>query len=495
MKLIQLLSIFHELKLGESPQSEVKGITFDSRKVEKDFIFVAVRGGSSDGHDFLDQVVGRSPSALIVEDTSRIPPNFKGAVVKVEDSRWALEVLSNRFFGNPADDLFCVGITGTNGKTTLCHLIEKVFTDFEWKTGVMGTINHHIGDKIWDTDMTTPDPVTFYRRLSEFKSLGAKAVALEVSSHALTQSRVDSVPFDLAVFTNLTRDHLDYHQTMQEYFLAKERLFSRLLYESSKNVKFAVVNYDDPWGSKIQVAGSAKLWSYGQSSTDFQFRILDQDFMGSSFEVSTPRGPATVFTPLIGVHNIYNVTAALAVGVAVGISISRCVESLSQAYGARGRLEPVKNSRNIHAFVDYAHTSDALENVLTSLVNLRKQKKSQNQIVTVFGCGGDRDKGKRPLMGKVAAELSDIVIVTSDNPRTEDPQKIIEEILTGMPSSQLDKKIFVVPDRREALVKAANLTKRDDILLVAGKGHEEYQIVGKEKLKFSDVQMVKEVFK
>ncbi|MDZ4663159.1 MAG: UDP-N-acetylmuramoyl-L-alanyl-D-glutamate--2,6-diaminopimelate ligase [Pseudomonadota bacterium] len=493
MKLIQLLSVFSELNLGETSQVDVRGLAFDSRKVGRDFVFIAVRGSSFDGHSFLSEVVKKEPCALIVESLEQIPKNYSGAVVKVSDSRSALEILSNRFFGDPANDLFCVGVTGTNGKTTICHLIEKVLTDSEWKTGVMGTINHHLGDKIWESEMTTPDPITFYRRLAEFKSLGAKALALEVSSHALMQSRVDSVPFDIGVFTNLTHDHLDYHKTLSHYFSAKERLFSKLLYHSKKPFKFAIINFDDPWGAKIQVAGNAKTWSYGQSPSDFQFRVIDQDLEGSSFEVKTPRGAVTVFTPLIGLHNIYNVTATLAVGVAAGIAISRCVEALSQATGAKGRLERVRNNRGLGIFVDYAHSGDALENVLKALIGLRDSKKLKSKIITVFGCGGDRDKGKRSIMGKIASDLSDLVVVTSDNPRTEDPEAIINEILVGIPKTEINKKVFVSPDRKAAIAKALSLAVKGDIVLVAGKGHEEYQIIGKDKKKFSDVQTVNEV--
>lgn len=493
MKLIQFFSAFSEINLGEAAQSDVRGLAFDSRKVEKDFVFVAVRGGTSDGHDFLSEVVTKEPCALVVENIAEVPKSYAGAVVQVSDTRAALEVLANRFHGEPANSLFCVGITGTNGKTTLCHLVEKIFSDANWKIGVMGTINHHLGERVWDSDMTTPDPITFYRRLSEFKSLGAQAVALEVSSHALMQSRVDSVPFDVGVFTNLTRDHLDYHGDFNNYFSAKERLFSRLLFNSLKPFKFAIINIDDPWGAKIQVAGNTKTWSYGRGTSDFQFRIIDQDLEGSSFEVKTPRGVVTMFTPLIGLHNIYNVTAALAVGVAGGIALSRCVESLSQALGAKGRLERVKNSRGLHIFVDYAHSNDALENVLNALIGLRANKKLKGKIITLFGCGGDRDKGKRPIMGKVASDLSDKIVVTSDNPRTEDPEAIIKDILQGIPKSEIDKKVTVVTERKSAIEKTLSMAASGDVILIAGKGHEEYQIIGKEKKKFSDVQTVREV--
>lgn len=490
MKLSQLLSIYSQLKWGSSPTSDIKGITFDSRGVEKGFVFVAVRGTSSDGHNYLKTAVEKGAVALVVEDESKIPQGFSGAVVRVDDSRWALEILASRYFESPAEKMFCVGVTGTNGKTTVCHLIEKVLNHGNFKCGVLGTIDHHLKEKIWPSELTTPDPVTLYRRLREFVSLDANAVAMEVSSHALTQSRVDTLPFDVAVFTNLTRDHLDYHHTMENYFSAKQKLFSQLLGASNKKSKFAVVNYDDDFGRKMEVAGNSKLWSYGQGRADFQFQIVEQDFSGSIFTIETPRGLATVNIPLIGSHNIYNATAALAVGVVAGMSLSNCVEALKTATGARGRLDRVKNNKGLNVFIDYAHTNDALDNVLSTLSGIRATKTNKPKIITVFGCGGDRDQGKRPLMGKIAYEKSDFIVVTSDNPRTEDPGKIIKQILELVPR---DQKVRVEPDRRSGIEIGLNLAKKGDIVLIAGKGHEDYQIIGEKKVHFSDHEVVKEV--
>lgn len=491
MKLSQLLSIYGQLRLGQHPLVDVAGITSDSRQATKDFVFVAVRGTKIDGHQFIEEVAKKSIAALIVEDDASIPKNFEGAVVKVDDTRWALETLANRFYGEPANEMFCMGVTGTNGKTTICHLVEKILTQAQIPTGVMGTVDHHLRDKIWPSELTTPDPVTFYRRLQEFKSLGAKAVALEVSSHALTQSRVDSLPFDVAVFTNLTRDHLDFHQTMENYFSAKQRLFNQLLSRSKKTAKFAIVNYDDEWGRKLEVAGDAKLWTYGQTRSDFQFSIEESDFNGSIFQLDTPRGPAKVNIPLIGLHNVYNAVASLAVGVSAGASLPTCVEALRHAKGAPGRLERVFNKSGIHVFVDYAHSNDALENVLGTIHRIRGERAKKAKIITVFGCGGDRDQGKRPLMGAIAEKYSDTVVVTSDNPRTEDPEKIISEISRGF--AQIGKKIIKQTDRRQAITEALNLSQQGDIVLIAGKGHEDYQILGTKKIHFSDQEVVKEV--
>lgn len=492
MKLSQLLSIYPQLKWGSNPTFDVKGITSDSRKVEKGFVFVAVRGTKSDGHSYIPEVIKKGAIALIVEKEVDIPSDYTGAVVSVKDSRWALEILASRFFALPADKLFCVGVTGTNGKTTTCHLIEKIFSTSGWKTGVMGTIDHHLGSHVWPTEMTTPDPVTFYRRLQEFLSLGAQALTMEVSSHALEQSRVDSVPFDVAVFTNLTLDHLDYHKTMENYFLAKQKLFNQLLGTSQKRAKFAIVNYDDDWGRKLEISGSAKLWTYGQGRADFQFQIQEQDFTGSIYTLDTPRGSATVNIPLIGTHNIYNATAALATGIAAGQSLGSCVDTLRTITGAKGRLERVSNDAGIHVFVDYAHTNDALDNVLNTLQNIRMKKKERPNIITVFGCGGDRDQSKRPLMGKIAKDKSDFVIVTSDNPRTEDPEKIIQDILSGIGSST---SVEVQVDRKKAIEIGLNKAKKGDIVLIAGKGHEDYQIIGTNKIHFSDFEVVKEVLR
>jgi UDP-N-acetylmuramoyl-L-alanyl-D-glutamate--2,6-diaminopimelate ligase len=359
----------------------------------------------------------------------------------------------------------------------------------------MGTIDHHLGSHRWDSGLTTPDPLTLHRRLSEFRALGASAAVFEVSSHALDQKRVENIPFDVAVFTNLTRDHLDYHKTMENYFAAKQRLFADLLANSKKSPIYAIVNVDDDWGRRLRVADRARVWTFGQKNADFQFRVGRRDFSGTEFEVETPRGKETFKIPIPGLHNVYNATGALAVCVAAGASLSICQEALRDFNGVPGRLQRVPTKRDLHVFVDYAHTDDALRVVLSALQEVRAAAGTRNKIITVFGCGGDRDAGKRPLMAKAALEGSDQVLITSDNPRSEDPEKIIAECVAGLPSHVMGERVWTEVDRRRAIGRALQSASSGDVILIAGKGHEEYQIVGSEKRPFSDVQVVKEWLK
>lgn len=493
MKLSQLLSVFPQLKLGQYPTREVSGIYSDSRQVGPDAVFVAVRGYTMDAHDFIPQACQAGAIAVIVESEDKVPVDYQGAIVVVENTREALDQLAARFYGGPADQLFCVGVTGTNGKTTVTYMIEKVLTDFGWKTGVLGTIDHHMGETKWASALTTPDSLTLQKRLSEMKSLGAQAVAFEVSSHAIVQNRADNIPFDATVFTNLTRDHLDYHGTMEEYFAAKEKLFRETLARSNKENCYAVINSDDSYGPRLQVTEKAKVWTYGQRKADFTFRVLEQDFSGTRFHLTTPRGDVEVFIRTPGLHNVYNATAAIAVGVAAGASLDKGALALSSFAGVPGRLESVETDKDIHVFVDYAHTDDALRSVLNALNKVRENVGRPTRIITVFGCGGDRDKGKRPLMAQAAMEGSDLVFVTSDNPRREDPQKIIDDIMQAVPDSKLNQEVFGEVDRKEAIRRALQMANAGDVVLIAGKGHEDYQIVGDEKRPFSDVAVVKEL--
>jgi len=491
MKVSQLLSVFPQLRWGDSASLEVTDLTQDSRAVKKGTVFVAIKGSAQDGHEYLAHVAKQGAIALIVEDDSNVPKDFKGAVVKVKSTRFALDELAKRFYNNPAQNLFCVGVTGTNGKTTITYMVEKILNAFGWPTGVLGTIDHHLGEHKWPSQLTTPDPLTLQRRLTEFVALGAQAAAFEVSSHALDQFRADSLPFSVGIFTNFTRDHLDYHGTMETYFKAKERLFHELLGRHTKTAA-AVLNGDDPWIRKTQVREGVTVWWYGQRDADFTFRILKQDLNGSLFHLSSPRGNIEMQLPCPGTHNVYNAVAAIAAGAAAGVSLETAAAALGGFYGAPGRLEKVKNNRKLHIFVDYAHTDDALRTVLRSLDEMRGE--NQARIITVFGCGGDRDKGKRPLMAAAAAEYSDILIITSDNPRTENPQAIIGDIQEGIPV-QWKGELHVESDRRKALAIALQTAREGDVILIAGKGHEDYQIIGREKQPFSDVTVIVELLK
>ncbi len=490
MKVSQLFAIYPEVHFGERINDDVTGITRDSREVQKGFVFVAVPGHQEDGHNFLEAAVKNGASALVVSDAERVPKKFEGSWVKVNSPRVALHRLASRFYGEPAKELFCVGVTGTNGKTTITYMIEQILIAHGWKTGVLGTINHHIENHVWASSLTTPDAIELQKRLREFRALGAQAAVFEVSSHALSQYRVDEVPFDVAVFSNLTRDHLDYHLTMDSYFKSKERLFSEIMAHSEKTDIYAVINTSDDYGKKINATDRARVFTYGERNAHLTFKMISQDFRGSLLQVKTSQGESRLHLPVPGRFNIYNALAAVGVGLAAGASLSRIVEALEGFSGVPGRLQRVSDEGQPVVFVDYAHTPDALEKVLKELNEIRRASQMENRIITVFGCGGDRDRGKRPLMGRVACEFSDFVFVTSDNPRTENPVQIIQDIKGGIPRGEIADKIYSDPDRETAIGRALQMAHQDDVILIAGKGHETYQIIGNETLDFDDREVV-----
>lgn len=491
MKLAQLFSVFPQLRWGEGADQEVSGIIQDSRLAKPGLVFVAVRGHSQDGHQYIPEVSAKGVLALVVEDDSMIPSTYRGAVVKVPSSRQALELLAEKYFAHPARQLFCVGVTGTNGKTTSAYMIEAILNEYGWPTGVLGTIDHHLGHHTWPSQLTTPDPLTLHQRLRQFVDQGARAAAFEVSSHALDQHRADSIPFAVGIFTNLTRDHLDYHQSMEKYFEAKQKLFSDLL-GRHPSINVAVLNRDDEQVRRTKVREGVQTWWFGQGQADFTFKVMKEDLTGSLFHVTTPRGTGEVHLPSPGLHNVYNAVGSMAATMAAGVSLETAAKALARFYGAPGRLEKVPNARGLHIFVDYAHTDDALATVLRALTQVRDASRSKAKVITVFGCGGDRDRGKRPLMARAACRYSDTVLMTSDNPRTEDPVEIINEIERGIPAD-FKGSVQRQVDRRAALATALQIARDGDVILVAGKGHEDYQIIGNERLAFSDQMELKKL--
>lgn len=492
MKLNQLFSIFSGLPEESLPQDvELSGIFNDARLVVPGSVFVAIRGSKLDGHSFIHDAIAKGAAALVVEDRGTVPTEFSGFVLQVPNTREALDILASRFYLDPGQELFCVGVTGTNGKTSVTYMTEAILNEGRIPTGVIGTVNHHLGEKVWPSEMTTPDPIFLQRRLREFRSEGAMAVAMEVSSHALDQKRVDSVPFNTVIFTNLTRDHLDYHGTMDHYLEAKQRLFTDLLWKTEKRPCYAIINTADKYGRRLRVADPAVLWTYGASDSDIRYEILKMDFALTHFKVQTPMGEGEVHLPMSGVHNVMNALAALGAGLSAGLPLPVCISALNKFTGVPGRLQSVPNNQNLSIFVDYAHSPDALENVLTAIRSVRESLKSSARIWTIFGCGGDRDKGKRPLMAQMSLKYSDQVVITSDNPRTEDPQAIIQDILAGVGGA--DKaKTSVIVDRKEAIHQTIQKAQPGDVILIAGKGHEDYQIIGKDKFPFSDVKVAEE---
>jgi UDP-N-acetylmuramoyl-L-alanyl-D-glutamate--2,6-diaminopimelate ligase len=462
----------------------VPGLCFDSRKMQTGEIFFAIRGTAVDGHKYLEEVCRKRPVAIVVENKEMVPKSYTGHLFITKNSRALLDLWAAKFFGRPGDSLLCIGVTGTNGKTTTVYMLEKILTGAGWPTGVMGTIDHHMGKKVWETELTTPDPLTMQFRLKEFVRMGAKAAAFEMSSIAIDQNRASSIPFDAAIFTNFSRDHLDYHGNMDKYFQAKLKLFTEVLLRSTKKKRFAVLNADNAMiASMPKKSGAYCIW-FGQGKGDYPFKVLEQSMAGSTFEVKGKE--YSIATP--GVHNVYNAVGAIVTAIESNVSWESVQKSLHTFTGAPGRLESVPNNKGLHIFVDYAHTDDALRSVLESLRGLMKSSNSNGRIWTVFGCGGDRDKGKRPLMAKAAMENSSHVILTSDNPRNEDPNAIIQDCIAGIPYDRPHIEV----DRKKAIAFALQTAKEGDVILIAGKGHENYQILGDTKIPFSDVEVVRE---
>lgn len=469
----------------------------DHRTLEAGDIFVAIKGSTFDAHTVLNEVVLKKPAAVVIQDSKTMPREFKGDVVVVANARAAMDQLCHAYFGFPSKKLFCVGVTGTNGKTTTAHLVEYALNKFGFGTGVIGTIDHHYAVSStnvqkWNTNLTTPGSLEFYSRLKDFVDLGAKALSTEVSSHALDQDRMSACEFDVGIFTNLTRDHLDYHGTMENYFKAKENFFTEVLKNSPKHNKYAVINQDDPYGRQIQIPKNVQKISYGVKNADITYEVLEQSFAGQKLNITYQGRKYYSQIQLSGHFNILNYLATLGVLIAKQIPLSEAIEVFTSFSGVRGRLEKVHAEKDIHAFIDYAHTPDALENVLKTLNDIRNDIKNDKKIITVFGCGGDRDKGKRPIMGGIACRMSDHVVITSDNPRTEDPLQIIKDIEVGCTGH---KNYEIELDRKKAIEKALTFAKNGDAILIAGKGHEDYQIIGKTKHHFDDVEVVKELLK
>jgi UDP-N-acetylmuramoyl-L-alanyl-D-glutamate--2,6-diaminopimelate ligase len=466
---------------GMLPQ-QITGVVCDSRRVRPGNVFVAINGTATDGHRFVEQAFERGATAVVCERRLQISPYI--AEVVVGDAREALAVAAANFFGRPADTLRMVGITGTNGKTTTAFMTRQILETAGVNTGLIGTVHYQIKDRIITAGRTTPESVEIHEMLAGMKRHDCEACVMEVSSHALALKRVHGIDYDVAVFTNLTQDHLDFHGDMDSYFRAKSLLF-KTLGEGKKKAR-AVINIDDRHGEiltasiggVLKAAGDAwcvgiECYTYGLSDRAV-IRAVDIETtrQGYRFVVVTPQGRAKIVLPLFGKHNIYNALAAIGVGIALEVDISTIARALKRMPQVPGRLEAVDCGQSFKVFVDYAHTDDALRNVLTALNEL-----PHNRIITVFGCGGNRDAGKRPKMGRVASELSDFCILTSDNPRKEDPRSILAQIQQGM-TEKGDYEIVV--DRRTAIARALGMAQSGDIVLIAGKGHESYQ-------EFSDI--------
>ena len=458
---------------------EIGDISYHSHEVKKGDLFVAIRGVKHDGHHFIEETITSGARAIIVEQMLPQPLNVPVPVVWVMDTHKALAQISAEFFSHPSRKITLVGVTGTNGKTTTSYVIESIFKAARRDVGVIGTINYRIRGKERPAPTTTPQSYDLQRLLHEMITDGVKNVVMEVSSHALDQERVRGCHFDVGVFTNISPEHLDYHEDMNRYFAAKKRFFHEILIESEKN-PWAIINVDDPLLKDFQ-KGLPPLrgMTYGLEQGEVRTSNREVSLEGMRATLTTPAGTVKIHTPLVGEYNLYNIMAATAVGISLGITpeiITQGIEDLSQV---PGRMERV-GAGNPWILVDYAHTPDALEKTLKEIKRLARGK-----VLVVFGCGGDRDKSKRAPMGKIGAQWSDLAIITSDNPRTEEPRKIIEEIEKGAREIS-PHRYCIIPDRREAIKEAIALAGSQDTVLITGKGHEDYQIIGEERFPFDD---------
>lgn len=465
----------------------VRGVHYDSRQVKPGFIFVCIKGFRTDGHNYIDDAISKGANAVVIEKDVFIPPGI--AHVRVDDTRLALALLAANFYSHPSRELNLYGVTGTNGKTTTTHLIEAVLRSNGEKTGIIGTVYNRIGDIVTPVTHTTPESVELQALLRKMVDSKISAVAMEVSSHGLVLNRLAGCEFDVGVFTNLTRDHLDFHKTLEDYLAAKMILFKNLGKERKKKRPcYAVVNLDDPFAQKIIKETKVPVVTYAiREKAEVKAEDVKLTSRGISFNVVYKKEIIPFSLSLLGEFNVYNSLAAISIGLMEGIPVPLIQKALKNLRGVPGRFELINLGQSFTVVVDYAHTPDGLENILRTSRTLTCGK-----IITVFGCGGDRDAGKRPLMGKISGEISDVTVVTSDNPRTEDPEQIMFQIETGLKQVK-GAKYFLIKDRYEAIRFALQLALPGDFVVIAGKGHESYQIIGNRVIPFDDRLVVREI--
>ena len=465
----------------------VTAVTDDSRAVTAGSLFVAVQGERVDGHAFVSQAVQAGAIAIVAQGSVE-PESIP--LVRVADSRRALGLIASRFYGDPSAQLAMIGVTGTNGKTTTTYLCKALLEGVGRRVGLIGTVAYQIGSETISASHTTPGALELQGLLAKMRDAGLNSVVMEVSSHALAMERTAGCEYDVAVFTNLTQDHLDYHGTLEEYFQAKMRLFTGLGV-GKKTGQRAIVNMDDPYGSKIRAGCRVPVWGYGVNSrAELKAEQVRLSMGATTFTAATPAGSFTVESRLVGEHNVYNLLGAIGVALHAGATCEQVREAVEHVANVPGRFERVAAGQDFTVVVDYAHTEDALIRLLAAAHALKTHR-----IITLFGCGGDRDRGKRPKMGRAAVEHSDVVVLTSDNPRTEDPMAILREVEVGVRDALQRRghvEYHLVPDRREAIRVAVRLARTGDILLIAGKGHEDYQIIGTKKFHFDDREVARE---
>ncbi len=480
MKLSDLLKTIQPVRIIGSTDVEITGINIDSRLIEAGHLFMAMRGTQTDGHAYIPAAIGKGAVAVLCEELPE-KPEAGIAYIQVKDSEDAVGKVATAFYGDPTSKMELVGVTGTNGKTTIATLLYNMFRYFGYKAGLISTVCNYIDERPVPTEHTTPDPITLNRLLGEIADSGCKYVFMEVSSHSIAQKRISGLKFAGGIFTNLTRDHLDYHKTVENYLKAKKAFFDGL-----PKTAFAITNADDKNGKVMVQNCRAVVKTYStQTMADYKARIMECHFEGMFLEIEG-REVGVQFT---GRFNASNLLAVYGAARMLGKQTDDILIAMSMLKCVSGRLEPIHSPKGFTAIVDYAHTPDALKNVLLSIHEILQ---ATGQVITVCGAGGNRDKGKRPIMAKESARLSDRVIITSDNPRFEEPQDIINDMLAGLDKDDLQKTISIV-DRREAIKTACMLAKRGDVILVAGKGHENYQEIKGVKHHFDDKEELKAI--
>jgi UDP-N-acetylmuramoyl-L-alanyl-D-glutamate--2,6-diaminopimelate ligase len=480
MHLNEIVNRCNIISISGPINPDIKSIVFDSRKAGLGTVFVAIKGTQVDGHQYINQVIDKGCLCLVVEEEVNVPSNV--TVVKVENTSECLGLMASEFYANPSSHLKLVGITGTNGKTTTATLLHQVFTDLGYKVGLLSTVVNKIGQEEVPSTHTTPDPVSLNALLSDMVTQGCEFCFMEVSSHSVVQHRITGLSFTGGVFTNITHDHLDYHGSFKEYIKAKKGFFDALPIGA-----FALTNVDDKNGNIMLQNTLAHKYGYAlKTPTDFKAKIIENQFSGLVLNVDGNE----LWTKLIGAFNAYNLLAIYGVGILLGQDKIELLTVLSNLESVVGRFQQIRSTSGITAIVDYAHTPDALENVLQTISSIRTKNEC---VLTVVGCGGDRDKAKRPKMAAVACELSDKVIITSDNPRSEEPEQIINEMMEGVEGHFFNKTISIT-DREQAIKTACIMAQPGDIILIAGKGHENYQEIKGIKHPFDDLKIVTNLF-
>ena len=476
MKLTEIAEALPFYQVTEAIENvSITGFQMDSRKVAAGDLFICIKGFTVDGHEYARQAEARGAAAVV----SETPLDVAIPVILVQDTSRALALLSNKYFDYPTQKLNLIGVTGTNGKTSVTYLLENIFKEHRQRTGLIGTIQMKIEDDCFDVKNTTPDALFLQQSFHEMVKREVDTVLMEVSSHALDMGRVFGCDFDIAVFTNLSQDHLDYHQNMEDYLQAKSLLFAQLGNKYEKNnPKFAVINADDPYCGTLMKSTSQPVLTYGiERKADVRATGIRLDAHGSRFTLCTPGGEVEVASKLMGKFSVYNMLAAAAAALCSNVPLSTIRRALENTKGVNGRFEPVNLGQSFGVIVDYAHTPDSLENVLNTIKSF-----AQGRIIVVVGCGGDRDKSKRPLMAAAAVQNADISVFTSDNPRTEDPDDIIQDMIRGLNRHQYE----LIKNREQAIQYAIGRAGAEDVVLIAGKGHETYQQVKNGMIAFDD---------